>query len=102
MLMVPHLAWNYWLFANLGLSGFATAFRMAPLLAIMTELVDPSERGTFLALRNTLSQFSIAGFTLLASTCYFYGGYSVVSLMTAVLILFSTLVIFLFVTEPNH
>ena len=56
---------------SLLLAGLSIAFRMAPLLAITTELVNPSERGTFLALRNALSQLGIAASTLSASYLFF-------------------------------
>ena len=64
---VPKLTWGPGMFAVLTLTGLSIAFRMAPLLAITTELVTPSERGTFLALRNALSQLGIAASTLSAS-----------------------------------
>ncbi len=38
-LLIPALPWNFWLFGALGLAGLAIAFRIAPFLAITTELV---------------------------------------------------------------
>ena len=71
MATVPKLTWGPEMFAVLALTGLSIAFRMAPLLAITTELVNPSERGTFLALRNALSQLGIAASTLSASYLFF-------------------------------
>ena len=59
------------MFAVLALTGLSIAFRMAPLLAITTELVNPSERGTFLALRNALSQLGIQALPHSAALIFF-------------------------------
>ena len=68
-LLIPILPWNFWLFGVLGLAGLAIAFRIAPFLAIMTELVPSDERGTVLALRVALSQLGIALTTYLGLLC---------------------------------
>lgn len=99
---VPWMAWGPGLFAVLALTGLSIAFRMAPLLAITTELVSPAERGTFLALRNALSQLGIAASTLSASYIFSAGGYAWVGAFSAVLATISSLVILLFVREPSQ
>ena len=98
---VPNLAWGTGLFVVLALTGLSIAFRMAPLLAITTELVNPGERGTFLALRNALSQLGIAACTLGASYFFASGGYVKVGLFSAGLLAISSVVILLFVKEPK-
>jgi len=98
---VPRVGWGPGLFAALALSGLSIAFRMAPLLAITTELVTPSERGTFLALRNALSQLGIAASTLSASYLFSAWGYAWVGFFSACLLTTSSVVIFLFVKEPQ-
>ena len=98
---VPKLAWGPGLFAVLALTGLSIAFRMAPLLAITTELVNPSERGTFLALRNALSQLGIAASTLSASYLFASWGYAWVGVFSACLLTTSSLVILFFVKEPQ-
>ncbi|MCI0621776.1 MAG: MFS transporter [Acidobacteria bacterium] len=98
---VPKLHWGLWLFVVLALAGLSIAFRMAPLLAITTELVNPTERGTFLALRNALSQLGIAASTLLASYCFASSGYSLVGIFSACLLMASTILILFFVKEPH-
>jgi predicted MFS family arabinose efflux permease len=89
---IPVLRWSLGLFGLMGL---------APLLAITTELVEPSERGTFLALRNALSNIGIAAATLAASYCYQAGGYLAVGAFASGLILASTLLIIRYVKEPG-
>lgn len=98
---VPRIGWGPGLFSVLVLTGLSIAFRMAPLLAITTELVTPSERGTFLALRNALSQLGIAASTLGASYIFASGGYFWVGAFSACLLTISSLVILLFVKEPE-
>ena len=99
---VPKLAWGPGLFVVLALAGLSIAFRMAPLLAITTELVTPSERGTFLALRNAVSQLGIAASTLSASYLFASRGYSWVGVFSACLLTISSLVILFFVKEPQR
>ena len=99
---VPKLMWGPGLFAVLALTGLSIAFRMAPLLAITTELVNPSERGTFLALRNALSQLGITAATLSASYLFASWGYSWVGAFSACLLTISSLVILFFVKEPQR
>jgi predicted MFS family arabinose efflux permease len=100
--VIPGIAWSVALFVLMGIAGFAIAFRMAPLLALTTELVDPRERGTFLALRNALSSIGIAASTLIASYCYQAAGYRAVGLFASGLTVLSTLFILMFVQEPTH
>ena len=99
---VPKLVWGPGLFAVLALAGLSIAFRMAPLLAITTELVNASERGTFLALRNALSQLGIAASTLSASYLFASSGYAWVGVFSACLLTISSLVILFFVKEPER
>jgi len=98
---VPRLGWGPGLFAVLALTGLSIAFRMAPLLAITTELVDASERGTFLALRNALSQLGIAAATLTAAYVFASWGYFWVGTFSACLLTISSLIILMFVKEPQ-
>jgi DHA1 family inner membrane transport protein len=102
LLVIPNLPWGPWFFAAVGFAGLTMAFRMAPLLSIITELVPPRERGTLLALRNTLSQIGIAVSTFVSSYCYLFAGYSAVGLFSAVQVVLSTLLIVFLVAEPNR
>jgi predicted MFS family arabinose efflux permease len=85
----------------LGLAGLAIAFRIAPFLAIMTELVPPDERGTVLALRVALSQLGIALTTYLASYAFLYKGFFLVGFLVAMELLLSSAFVFFFVVEPE-
>jgi predicted MFS family arabinose efflux permease len=58
--VVVGLEWGAALFAGIGATAVAAALRVAPLQALVTELVDPSERAAYIALRNTASQLGIA------------------------------------------
>jgi len=98
----PKLLWGPRLFVVLALTGLSIAFRMAPLLAITTEIVAPNERGTFLALRNALSQLGIAASTLTASYLFASWGYSLVGIFSACLLVISSLAILFFVREPQR
>jgi len=100
LVVIPRLSLGVWLIACLGLAGFAIAFRMAPLLSIITELVTPQERGTLLALRNALSQVGIAASTFASSYFYVYAGYRAVGLFSAALVIVSTLLVLFLINEP--
>jgi MFS transporter, DHA1 family, inner membrane transport protein len=100
--VIPGMAWGPELFGMMGLAGFAMAFRIAPLLALTTELVEPEMRGTFLALRSALASLGIAVSTFVSSYCYQIGGYQAVGLFASGLILVSTLLILVLVREPYH
>jgi DHA1 family inner membrane transport protein len=102
LVAVPRFPLNGWLFGTLGFAGLSMAFRMAPLLAIMTELVSPTERGTLIALRTSLSQLGIAASTFVCSYCYLYGGYQVVGIFTAGLVVLATFLILFLIKEPDR
>jgi len=100
-LIIPALPWNFWLFGALGLAGLAIAFRIAPFLAITTELVLPDERGTVLALRIALSQLGIAVTTYLASHAFLHRGFLLVGVLVALELLLSSAFVLFFVKEPE-
>ncbi len=102
VVVIPQLGWNFSLFAALAFAGLSIAFRMAPLLALTTELVSAEYRGTFLALRNALSQLGIAGSVLVASYCYAIRGYALVGGFSATLLIASTLLVVFLVPEPRE
>ena len=99
--VIPRLSWSTPLFVALGLAGMAMAFRMAPLLALLTELVSTKDRGTVLALRNALSQLGIGAASLASSYFFSAGGYRTVGTFCSLLIVLSILLIILLVKEPG-
>lgn len=101
MVIIPVLPAGRGLWTALGLAGMAMAFRMAPLLALLTEIATPGDRGTLLAVRSTLSQLGIATISFAASYCYLYKGYLAVGVLAGSLTAFSTLMALFFVREPG-
>ena len=101
MILIPVLSKGIGLWIALGLTGMAMAFRMAPLLALLTEIASPGDRGTLLAVRSTLSQVGIATISLAASYCYLYKGYQAVGVLAGSLTALSTLMVLFLVREPQ-
>ncbi len=57
---VPTFAWGPLLMVSIALTAFAASVRVAPLQALITEVVSAEERPTYVALRNASSQIGIA------------------------------------------
>jgi predicted MFS family arabinose efflux permease/pimeloyl-ACP methyl ester carboxylesterase len=60
LLVLPTFNRGAALWTIIGLTAFVAALRVAPLQALITELVAPAERATYVALRNGMSQLGIA------------------------------------------
>ena len=60
VLLLPTFAWGPRLWAVVCATAFAAALRVAPLQALITEVVEPAERARYVALRNAASQIGIA------------------------------------------
>ncbi len=60
LLVLPTFNRGAALWTLIGLTAFVAAVRVAPLQALITELVAPVERATYVALRNGMSQLGIA------------------------------------------
>ncbi|HLL72942.1 MAG TPA: MFS transporter [Pyrinomonadaceae bacterium] len=60
LLVLPTFTWGARLWALIGATAFLAALRVAPLQALVTELVARSERAAYVALRNGASQLGIA------------------------------------------
>ncbi|HYY42164.1 MAG TPA: MFS transporter, partial [Pyrinomonadaceae bacterium] len=60
LLLLPTFNRSATLWTLIGLTAFVAALRVAPLQALITELVAPKERATYVALRNGMSQLGIA------------------------------------------
>ncbi|HYO91627.1 MAG TPA: MFS transporter, partial [Pyrinomonadaceae bacterium] len=73
LLLLPTFTWSATLWALICITAFLAAMRVAPLQAIVTEVVEPAERATYIALRNSASQLGIAA--AVAGGGRLYAGY---------------------------
>ncbi|HEX8491462.1 MAG TPA: MFS transporter [Pyrinomonadaceae bacterium] len=73
LLLLPTFTWSATLWALICITAFLAAMRVAPLQAIVTEVVEPAERATYVALRNSASQLGIAA--AVAGGGRLYAGY---------------------------
>lgn len=78
LLALPRLRWGVLLFAVFGAVSMAAAFRQGPMEALVTELVSPESRGSYIALRNAFSQLGIALAASLSGVLFQNWGYAAV------------------------
>ena len=88
-------------FAGFILTGIAGAFRHAPLQALVTAMASDEERGTLIALKNTVAEFGIAGGTALCGVLYVAFGYPSVGAACGVMAAAASVVILIWVREPG-
>ncbi|HEY0101558.1 MAG TPA: MFS transporter [Pyrinomonadaceae bacterium] len=91
LLVLPTFNWSARLWAVIGATAFLAALRVAPLQALVTELVAASERATYIALRNGASQLGIALAVAAGARLYPHYGLAGVGAMCAALTLGATL-----------
>ena len=89
--LVAMMSWGAALFVGVALTAIAAALRVAPLQALVTELVEASERAAYVALRNTSSQVGIAVTVAVAGQLYSRSGMPGVALLCAALTLMAWL-----------
>ncbi|MDE2846858.1 MAG: MFS transporter [Gemmatimonadota bacterium] len=89
-------------FAGFILTGIAGAFRHAPLQALVTAMASDEERGTLIALKNTVAEFGIAGGTALCGVLYVAFGYPSVGAACGVMAAAASFVILIWVREPGE
>jgi predicted MFS family arabinose efflux permease/alpha-beta hydrolase superfamily lysophospholipase len=87
VLLLPTFAWGARLWAALCVTAFLAALRVAPLQALVTEVVEPAERATYVALRNAASQLGIAAAVAAGGSLYRGWGLFGVGLLSAALTL---------------
>ena len=87
LLLLPTFTWSATLWALICITAFFAALRVAPLQAIITEVVSPTERATYVALRNGASQLGIAAAVALGARLYASSGLTGVGLLCAALTL---------------
>jgi predicted MFS family arabinose efflux permease/fermentation-respiration switch protein FrsA (DUF1100 family) len=91
VLVLPTFDWGARLWAIICATAFLAALRVAPLQALVTELVAASERATYIALRNGASQLGIAFAVAAGARLYPRWGLAGVGAMCAALTLGATL-----------
>jgi predicted MFS family arabinose efflux permease/pimeloyl-ACP methyl ester carboxylesterase len=91
VLVLPTFDWGARLWAIIAATAFLAALRVAPLQALVTELVAASERATYIALRNGASQLGIALAVAAGARLYPRWGLAGVGAMCAALTLGATL-----------
>lgn len=91
VLVLPTFSWGTRLWAIICATAFLAALRVAPLQALVTELVAASERATYVALRNGASQLGIALAVAAGARLYPRWGLAGVGAMCAALTLGATL-----------
>jgi len=85
LLTLPLMSWGSALFVVFGLISLAAAFRQGPLEAMLSEIVPSGERGSFVALKNSLSQLGIGLAAMVSGLLFEMHGYGAVCLLGAVL-----------------
>jgi len=81
LLVLPNLHWGAALFLTFGGISMAAAFRQGPMEALVTELVEPQRRGSFIALRNAFSQLGIGLSASMSGVLFQNFGYSAVCIL---------------------
>lgn len=89
-------------FAGFILTGIAGAFRHAPLQALVTVMASDEERGTLIALKNTVAEFGIAGGTALCGVLYVAFGYPSVGAACGAMAAAASIIILIWVREPGE
>ncbi|MFI5175647.1 MAG: MFS transporter [Terriglobia bacterium] len=101
MMLVPLLHWGVLLFVVFGFLSLSAAFRQGPMTALITELVEERQRGSFIALRNIFSQLGIAISAFLGGVLYMRWGYSGVAALCTVFTLVVVWLLVQYLEEPN-
>lgn len=100
VLAVPFLDWGVGLLLVFSLASLAAAFRQGPLTALMTEMVPPAQRGSFIALRNISSQLGIGATVMLGGLLYQWRGYAAVTTMCALMTGLVAILLATHIVEP--
>lgn len=98
--IVPGFVWDVPLLALVAAAAFAASLRVAPMQALVTELVASDERPAYIALRNAASQLGIAAAVAASTVIYPRLGMMGVALSCAALTIVSWLAI-AWVREPG-
>jgi len=84
-----------------GAAGLFLAAREGPYQALISELIAPTERGAYIAMRNATSQLAIAGSAACAGWLYSRSGFGAVTWFATALSLIAALLVWL-IKEPRR
>jgi len=98
---VPFLPWGLGLLGVFALASLGTAFRQGPLTALMTEMVPPAQRGSFIAMRNIASQMGIGATAYLGGVLFQRSGYAAVTSLSAVMTAVVVVLLATHIVEPQ-
>jgi predicted MFS family arabinose efflux permease len=99
--LIPLCSWGPWLLVAFSVASMGAAFRQGPLTALITELVPPTQRGAFIALRNIFSQTGIGATAFLGGLLYERHGYGAVTTLCAVMTGLVALLLITHIVEPQ-
>lgn len=99
--LIPFLSWGVWLLLIFAITSLGAAFRQGPLTALITELVPPGQRGSFIALRNISSQFGIGAAALAGGLLYQQFGYGAVTALCAAMTALVAVLLATHIVEPQ-
>jgi predicted MFS family arabinose efflux permease len=98
---VPFLPWGLALLGVFALASLGAAFRQGPLTALMTEMVPPAQRGSFIALRNISSQVGIGATAYLGGVLFQRHGYAAVTSLCALMTAAVVILLATHIVEPR-
>jgi len=99
--LIPLFSWGPWLLVAFSVASMGAAFRQGPLTALITELVPPTQRGAFIALRNIFSQTGIGAAAFIGGLLYERHGYGAVTTLCAVMTGLVALLLITHIVEPQ-
>lgn len=102
LLCISYLDWGGGLYATFFILMLLGAARETALQTVQTELTGSQDRGAYLALRNTCSQFGIAVSVFAAGYLFHWGGIFSITVLSAVLTSLASVVFWMAVPEPTH
>jgi predicted MFS family arabinose efflux permease len=76
LFLLPAVSWGPRLFLVFGAVSLSAAFRQGPMEALLTEIVKPDLRGSFIALKNAFSQLGIGLATMASGLIFERVGYA--------------------------
>jgi predicted MFS family arabinose efflux permease len=98
---IPFLPWGLTLLTAFALASLAAAFRQGPLTALMTEMVPAAQRGSFIAMRNVMSQIGIGATAYVGGLLFQKSGYAAVTTLCAAMTAVVVILLATHIVEPQ-